>query len=444
MPRKQTAWVVWVLLLGLGVWMVAGLVLMPGEALASLAVGVAFTAFLVLLQFGCYAFGKSLNKAGINFEEPRSIKVSSGLITCPECRCTIDIGSAPKGRLTMAQWFYQTGGQSSRPYCFGGSLQLLASCGMPGYFELMTVGVVVLSLLVFAPIRFAFARAGFRHPLLPAIPTGIPICIGAHFAAQLTGVNVVFILAAVAVVVIYVAYSKFPAEGSQPRNANKVASGRWMRAEKVRGLFQRSTRASSSSPDATPPEPPPISTRWFYQTGRCPLGPIDAEELRQLAEAGIVTPETPVRKSPNGGWICAKKVRGLFQPTTHAPSLGADFAGTTTGPPASHAFHQPSDTRGRVGKRTPSRLRLREAGTRVQRAHEGRQQRGASTIIGRFVQGSRPSSWRVGYRGACVHGDIRIAYTTLWFDRCPDPWVRTFGIRGKTWSGLFGSPIVKL
>ena len=91
-------------------------------------------------------------------------------------------------------------------------------------FELIVASsVVLLLLLVFAPIRFAFARAGFRHPLLLAIPTGIPVLIAAIFAPQLVGVHAVFILAVLAVlavVVIYVAYSKFPTEGSQSRNAN--------------------------------------------------------------------------------------------------------------------------------------------------------------------------------------------------------------------------------
>ena len=35
-------------------------------------------------------------------------------------------------------------------------------------------------------------------------------------------------------------------------------SGRWVRAEQVRGLFQRSTASPSSSPGATPPGPPPL------------------------------------------------------------------------------------------------------------------------------------------------------------------------------------------
>ncbi len=67
-------------------------------------------------------------------------------------------------------------------------------------------------------------------------------------------------------------------------------------------------------------------TQWYFQTAEGqPSGPIDSRELRRLAEAGIVTPNTVVRKGDNGRWVSAESVRGLIQQSTPAPSpsLGA-------------------------------------------------------------------------------------------------------------------------
>ncbi len=66
-----------------------------------------------------------------------------------------------------------------------------------------------------------------------------------------------------------------------------------------------------------------MATQWFYQTsGGQPSGPVDSRELRRLAEAGIVRPDTLVRKGASGRWARAEQVRGLFQRSTSAPSPG--------------------------------------------------------------------------------------------------------------------------
>ncbi len=56
----------------------------------------------------------------------------------------------------------------------------------------------------------------------------------------------------------------------------------------------------------------------FYQTAGQQSGPVDSRELRRLAEAGIVRPDTLVRQGASGRWVHAEHVRGLFQRSTPA------------------------------------------------------------------------------------------------------------------------------
>ncbi|MBI2481516.1 MAG: tetratricopeptide repeat protein [Planctomycetia bacterium] len=64
-----------------------------------------------------------------------------------------------------------------------------------------------------------------------------------------------------------------------------------------------------------------MAIQWFYQTseGRA-TGPLDSTQLRRLAEAGIVRPETLVRQGAIGSWVRAEQVQGLFLPSKPAPS----------------------------------------------------------------------------------------------------------------------------
>lgn len=92
--------------------------------------------------------------------------------------------------------------------------------GMPGLMELLIAGIVMF-VLVIAPIRFAFGRAGFRYPWLIAIPTGTSVFIAVAFAAGLTGaLTPWFILPIVAIAVISMAYLSFPVERSRVWEAN--------------------------------------------------------------------------------------------------------------------------------------------------------------------------------------------------------------------------------
>jgi uncharacterized protein (AIM24 family) len=55
-----------------------------------------------------------------------------------------------------------------------------------------------------------------------------------------------------------------------------------------------------------------MSAEWYFKVGNSEFGPIPAPELVQLAANGKVTPETEVRKGPDGPWIPASKVANLF------------------------------------------------------------------------------------------------------------------------------------
>lgn len=75
-----------------------------------------------------------------------------------------------------------------------------------------------------------------------------------------------------------------------------------------------------------------MTTQWFYRTGEGqPSGPVDSAELRRLAEAGVVRPDTLVWQCGSDGWIRADQVRGLFQRSTAMPSS----AGESPPPPVS-------------------------------------------------------------------------------------------------------------
>ncbi len=79
-----------------------------------------------------------------------------------------------------------------------------------------------------------------------------------------------------------------------------------------------------------------MAIQWHYQTGAGQQsGPVDSRELRRLAEAGIVRPDTLVRKGASRRWVRAEDVRGLFQRSTPAPSpsLGASPPGPPPLPP---------------------------------------------------------------------------------------------------------------
>ena len=89
-----------------------------------------------------------------------------------------------------------------------------------GLMELLIAGVVLL-LLVIAPFRFAFARAGFRYPLLLAIPTSIAVFFAAGFVGRYADINPLVILVAVAVAALVSGFEK-----SKPTGRGRTAQSR--------------------------------------------------------------------------------------------------------------------------------------------------------------------------------------------------------------------------
>lgn len=90
-----------------------------------------------------------------------------------------------------------------------------------------------------------------------------------------------------------------------------------------------------------------MASQWFYQVMGEQNGPVSSEELRNLAQRGTVTPNTPVRKAPDGVWVPAERVNGLFaisgktppppppveatvQPVSHTAAVEAEDSGLTT------------------------------------------------------------------------------------------------------------------
>lgn len=75
--------------------------------------------------------------------------------------------------------------------------------------------------------------------------------------------------------------------------------------------------------------------QWFYQNAKMQQsGPIDSKELRRLAEAGIVRPDTLIRPSESANWVRAERVQGLFNRTTPPPSSVSLVKATLVQPPA--------------------------------------------------------------------------------------------------------------
>lgn len=61
-------------------------------------------------------------------------------------------------------------------------------------------------------------------------------------------------------------------------------------------------------------------TRWFYTLDKKQrLGPVTNEELRALAAAGKIRPDSMLMPESGGEWLPAAKVKGLFPKTRPEP-----------------------------------------------------------------------------------------------------------------------------
>lgn len=55
-----------------------------------------------------------------------------------------------------------------------------------------------------------------------------------------------------------------------------------------------------------------MASQSLYQVMRDEVGPVSGSELRSLAQRGTIDRDTLVRKSPDGEWVRAERVQGLF------------------------------------------------------------------------------------------------------------------------------------
>ena len=67
-----------------------------------------------------------------------------------------------------------------------------------------------------------------------------------------------------------------------------------------------------------------MAGEWYYKLMGEVIGPISSIELKQLARAGDIRPDTHVRKGPDGRWVMAERVKGLLESTRYNQQPSAD------------------------------------------------------------------------------------------------------------------------
>jgi hypothetical protein len=55
-----------------------------------------------------------------------------------------------------------------------------------------------------------------------------------------------------------------------------------------------------------------MASQWLYKVMGEQVGPVSVSELRNLAQHGTISSDTLVRQSPDGVWVLAERLRGLF------------------------------------------------------------------------------------------------------------------------------------
>jgi len=96
-------------------------------------------------------------------------------------------------------------------------------------------------------------------------------------------------------------------------------------------------------PSQALPEALTMGIEWFYQVAGESRGPVSAQELRALAEAGTITPDTRVKRGSDRKWVSARRVDGLFDPgrVTSVEPLPAPAKGPPPLPPPVCASGKP-------------------------------------------------------------------------------------------------------
>ncbi len=64
-----------------------------------------------------------------------------------------------------------------------------------------------------------------------------------------------------------------------------------------------------------------MASAWFYQAMGKQIGPVSDVELWNLAQCGTITFETPIANAPNGPWVSAARIKGLFAAANEMPPL---------------------------------------------------------------------------------------------------------------------------
>ena len=55
-----------------------------------------------------------------------------------------------------------------------------------------------------------------------------------------------------------------------------------------------------------------MASQWFYEARGKGFGPVSNDELRNLVQRGIISTQTRVANNPNGPWVAAGRIKGLF------------------------------------------------------------------------------------------------------------------------------------
>jgi len=63
-----------------------------------------------------------------------------------------------------------------------------------------------------------------------------------------------------------------------------------------------------------------MASQWFYQVMGNDVGPVSGAELKDLAQRGVISGETLVRKAPDGTWVLAERLQGLLPTSNVTPS----------------------------------------------------------------------------------------------------------------------------
>src|SRR5690606_29014300 len=56
-----------------------------------------------------------------------------------------------------------------------------------------------------------------------------------------------------------------------------------------------------------------MASQWFCRLMGTELGPFTSKQLLEMARQHQITPEDAVRKGPDGTWVEAHRVKGLFE-----------------------------------------------------------------------------------------------------------------------------------